>query len=312
MLYSNFQRRLRAGQLVVTGEVAPPKGADRTHVEKLVKGLLGYVDAINFTDNQRGIARMSALGAGLIAQQLGVEAIVQVTCQNRNRLALQGDILSGSALGIRNYLCMTGDHPNNGDHPQCKNVLDLNSFKLLQMMRTMRDQQTFESGKELHTAPTFFVGGVANPNIEKISRLEKKIAAGAEFIQTQIIYDVPRFAEWMREARTLGLHQHAAILAGVMIPRTARTVHFLRENLPGMCVPDTTIERMERAADAEAEGISLAAELVQQLLEIEGVAGVHLMSVGWTRSMAQVVEHAGLLPRPTIPDAEPQPTAALV
>lgn len=304
MAYSALQRRLQAGQQVVTGEVAPPKGADRTHVEKLVSGLLHHVDAINFTDNQRGIARMSAFGAGLIAQQLGAEPIVQITCQNRNRLAIQADVLSGSALGIRNYLAMTGDHPNNGDHPDCKNVLDLNSFKLLHLMRTMRDKQTFDSGTELKHAPTYFVGGVANPNIEKVSRLEKKINAGAEFIQTQIIYDLDRFRAWLQDARAAGLHQQAYILAGIMIPRSARTLHFLRENLPGMCVPDALIERMERASDPEVEGVKLAAELVQELLAMEGVAGVHLMSVGWTRAMAQVVEQAGLLPRPVAPPAE--------
>ncbi len=303
MTYSSLHRRLCAGQQVVTGEVAPPKGADRTHVEKLVQGLLHHVDAINFTDNQRGIARMSALGAGLIAQQLGAEPIVQITCQNRNRLAIQADVLSGSALGIRNYLAMTGDHPNNGDHPQCKNVLDLNSFKLLQLMRTMRDNHTFDSGTELKHPPTYFVGGVANPNIEKVSRLEKKIRAGAEFIQTQIIYDVDRFKAWLHDARAAGLHQQAYILAGIMIPRSARTLHFLRENLPGMCVPDALIERMERASDPELEGVTLAAELVQELLALDGVAGVHLMSVGWTRAMAQVVEQAGLLPRPPVPPA---------
>lgn len=302
-MFSLLQRRLAAGQTVITGEVAPPKGADREHVAKLVHGLQHAVDAINFTDNQRGIARMSALGAGIIAQQLGSDSIVQITCQNRNRLAIQADVLSGSALGIRNYLCMTGDNPRSGDHPDCKNVLDLNSFKLLKLMRTLRDQHTFDSGVALKQPPAFFLGGVANPNVEKVSRLERKIEAGAEFIQTQIIFDLATFRSWMHDARAAGLHQQAAILAGVIIPRSARTVIYLRDNLPGMSIPDQLVDRMESADNPEQEGIRIAAELVRDLLSIEGVAGVHLMSVGWTRSMAHVVEEAGLLPRPPVPDA---------
>ncbi len=302
-MHSLLQRRLAAGQTVITGEIAPPKGADRNSVERLIRGISSYVDAINFTDNQRGMARMSALGAGMIAQQMGIEPIVQVTAQNRNRLALQADILSGSALGIRNFLCMTGDHPRSGDHPETKSVLDLNSFRLIAMLRTMRDKQTFECGTAFRdAAPSYFVGGVANPNIERVTRLEKKIEAGAEFIQTQLIFDIGRFREWMADVRAAGLHQQTAILAGILIPRTPRTVVFLRDNLPGMKIPDQTIDRMIRAEDAEHEGVMLAAELVNDLLSVEGVAGVHLMSVGWTRSMPQVIEQAGLLPRSGVPE----------
>ncbi len=301
-MYSILQRRLAAGQPVVTGEVAPPKGAGRATVERLVQGLKGSVDAVNLTDNQRGIARMSALGAGIIAQQVGVEPIVQVTCQNRNRLALQADLLSGSALGIRNFLCMTGDHPRNGDHPDTKNVLDLNSFQLLSMFRSLRDEGHFQCGSPLKDdAPVFFLGGVANPNIERAARLEKKIEAGAEFIQTQLIFDIARFREWMADVRAAGLHRQAAILAGVLIPRAPKTVTFLKSSLPGMRIPDSIIERMQHAADPEYEGIMLSAELVQELLSVEGVAGVHLMSVGWTRAIPRVIEQAGLLPRPAPP-----------
>jgi methylenetetrahydrofolate reductase (NADPH) len=302
-MYSSFQQRLAAGQQVITGEIAPPKGAGRATVERLVNGIRNYVDAINFTDNQRGVARMSALGAGIIAQQMGVDPIVQVTAQNRNRLALQADILSGSALGVSNFLCMTGDHPRHGDHPDAKNVLDLNSFKLIKMLRTMRDDKMFECGMAFRDEPpAFFVGGVANPNVERVTRLEKKITSGAEFIQTQLIFDTGRFREWMNDVRAAGLHQQAHILAGVLIPRTARSVAFLRENIPGMSIPESVDERMQRAEDVEHEGVMLAAELVQDLLSIEGVAGVHLMSVGWTRAMPQVIEQAGLLPRPPLPE----------
>lgn len=301
-MYSTLHRRLASGQIVVTGEIAPPKGADPEALIKLARGLQGYVDAVNLTDNQRGIARMSALGAGvLIHSQVGLEPIVQVTCQNRNRIALQADILSGSALGVRNFLCMTGDHPRTGDHPAAKNVLDLNSFQLLRMVRKMRDQQCFDSGVALKKAPALLLGGVANPNVERVGRLEKKIEAGADFIQTQLIFDVARFRSWMADVRAAGLHQQAYILAGVMIVRSAQSAYFLRDNLPGMCMPDSIFDRLQRAEHAECEGVALAAELVRELLSIEGVAGIHLMSVGWTRSMPWVVEHAGLLPRPPLP-----------
>jgi methylenetetrahydrofolate reductase (NADPH) len=299
--YSAFQRRLQAGQIVVTGEIATPRGAARGAIERLAKGMCESVDAINLTDNQRGLGRMSALGAGVIVRQLGMEPIVQMTCQHRNRIALQADVLSGAACGIDNFLCMTGDHPKIGDHPDAKNVLDLNSFQLIRMLRTMRDEGRFQSGTQLAEAPRFLLGGVANPNIERVARLEKKIQSGAEFIQTQIIFDLERFRQWMADVRAAGLHQQTFILAGIMVIRSGQSARFLRDHLPGSRVPDWVIERMERAADAEAEGIRVAADLTSELLAIEGVRGVHIMSVGWTKAIPQVVELAGLLPRPPAP-----------
>jgi methylenetetrahydrofolate reductase (NADPH) len=301
-MHSNLQRRLAAGQVVVTGEIAPPKGANRQSLETLAEGIRDYVDAINLTDNQRGVARMSALGAGVILQQLGIETIVQMTCQHRNRVALQADALSGAALGIRNFLCMTGDHPRIGDHPDAKNVLDLNSFQLIRTLRTLRDAGTFQSGTPLKQAPAFFIGGVANPNVERAARLEKKIEAGAEFIQTQLVFDTGRFRQWMADVRAAGLHQRAAILAGVMVLRRPKSALYLRDHLPGTLMPEAVIDRMQAAADSEAEGIALAAELVNDLLSVEGVAGVHIMSVDWTRSFPRIIERAGLLPRPALPD----------
>jgi methylenetetrahydrofolate reductase (NADPH) len=297
--YSEFQRRLAAGQIVVTGEIAPPRGAGRAALEKLAGGLRASVDAINLTDNQRGLGRMSALGAGIVLRQLGIEPVVQMTCQHRNRIALQADALSGAACGITNFLAMTGDHPKIGDHPDAKNVLDLNSFQLIKMLRT-----TFQSGVALSETPRFFIGGVANPNVEKVARLERKIQFGAEFIQTQIIFDVERFKQWMADARAAGLHQQAHILAGIMVIKSAASARFLRDHLPGSRVPEWVVERMERAADPEAEGIAVAADLTKELLAVEGVRGVHLMSVGWTKAIPRVVKLAGLLPRPPIPPGE--------
>lgn len=299
--YSMLQRRLDAGQVVVTGELAPPKGAARATLERMALALRGHVDALNLTDNQRGIGRMSALGAGILVRQLGIETIVQMTCQHRNRIALQADVLSGAACGIGNFLCMTGDHPKIGDHPDAKNVLDLNSFQLIRALRTMRDDGTFQSGTPLSDSPRFLIGGVANPNIERVARLEKKIQSGAEFIQTQIIFDIERFREWMADARAAGLHQQAHILAGVMVIRSAQSATFLRDHLPGSRVPDWVVERMARTGDAEREGVRIAAELTNEMLAIEGVRGIHIMSVGWTKAIPWVIEAAGLLPRPPAP-----------
>ncbi len=302
--YSTFQRRLEAGQIVVTGELAPPKSASRATVERLALGLKDSVDAINLTDNQRGLGRMSALGAGILVHQLGIEPIAQLTCQHRNRIALQADVLSGNACGIPNFLAMTGDHPKIGDHPDAKNVLDLNSFQLIKMLRGMRDEGRFQSGVALSEAPRFFLGGVSNPNIERVARLERKIQYGAEFIQTQILFDLERFKLWMADARAAGLHQQAHILAGVMIVKSATSVRFLRDHLPGSRVPDWVIDRMDKAKNPEQEGIQIAAELTQELLAIEGVRGIHLMSVGWTKAIPQVVQQAGLYPRPPAPPME--------
>jgi len=300
-MYSDFQRRLAAGQIVVTGEIAPPKGASPGRLMELAENLRPSIDAINLTDNQRGMARMSALGGGVLMRQMGIEPIVQMTCQHRNRIALQADVLSGAALGVRNFLCMTGDHPRIGDHPEAKNVLDLNSFQLIRMLRKLRDESCFHSGTPLKDAPQFFLGGVANPNIERAARLEKKVEAGAEFIQTQLIFDVERFRSWMADVRAAGLHQQAHIMAGIMVLRRPKSALYLRDHLPGTLMPDAIVDRMQRAADSESEGITLAAELVRELLGVEGVAGVHIMSVDWTKSIPLVVERAGLLPRPPLP-----------
>lgn len=300
-MYSTLQRRLAAGQHTITGEIAPPKGAGRTTLEKTARRLLGYVDAVNLTENQRGIARMSALGAGVIVQQTGLEPIVQLSGQHRNRIALQSDVLSSIALGIRNFTCMTGDHPKHGDHPDAKSVLDLNSFQIIRMLRTMRDQRQFLGGTQIKGKPSFFVGGVANPNVEKVARLEKKVEAGAEFIQTQIILDAEHFRQWMADVRAAGLHEQTHIIAGVMVLRNAETAPFIRDNLPGMRVPDTIINRMQETDDPEREGVNQAAELIQELLDIEGVSGVHIMSIGWARAIPWVIEQAGLLPRPELP-----------
>jgi methylenetetrahydrofolate reductase (NADPH) len=315
--YSELEARLRAGQIVVTGEVAPPKGCDIDAIERHLAVLRGAIDAVNFTDNQRGLARMSSLGASIMAAQAGFETVMQMTCQNRNRIALQGDVLSANALGIGNFLCMTGDHPRHGDHPEAKSVLDLNSFQLLRMLRKMRDEGALHAGTALKHPPRMFIGAVANPNLEKVKRLEAKLDAGAEFIQTQPIYDVALFRQYMAEARERELHKRAFILAGILLLKSPRTALYIRDKLPGQHIPESIVDRMNGASDPEVEGLAIASELTRELLDIEGVAGIHIMSsVNWSSAMPEVIARCGLLPRPAAPQmlrlpASPSPLALL-
>jgi methylenetetrahydrofolate reductase (NADPH) len=297
---SRLETLLRGGVFTVTGEIAPPKGASRELVERAARHLGAAVDAINVTDNQRGLARMSSLGAGVSLEQAGYEAVVQITCQHRNRVALQADVLSMAALGIRNVVAMTGDHPRLGDHTDAVSVLDLNSFKLLRILRTLRDEGTFASGTALREPPRVFVGAVANPNIEQASRTGKKIDAGAEFIQTQPIFDLDLFRRWIAQARELGLPQRAKILAGVMLVRSPQSAAYMREHIKGVGMTEGVIERLTRATDPAAEGLRLAVETIQAVRAEPGVAGIHLMSINWSRAIPQVVEAAGLLPRPVV------------
>lgn len=297
MYYSRLHELLASGKTVVTGEIAPPRGAAPDALLRIAANIAPAVDALNLTDNQRGLGRMSGMTAAIMLRQHGYEVIAQMTCQHRNRIALQADALGGATCGVQNILAMTGDHPRIGDHPEAKNVLDVNSFQLIKMLRTMRDEATMQSGTTLTQAPRYLVGGVANPNIEKATRLERKIQFGAEFIQTQIIFDVQRFAEWMEQVRALGLHTSTYIMAGVMVIKSAQSAKFLRDHLPGSRVPEEIVARMEQATNPEAEGIAIASELCQSLMAIEGVRGIHLMSVGWTKSIPLVVEHAGLSTR---------------
>ncbi|MFM2310099.1 MAG: hypothetical protein RLY87_2221 [Chloroflexota bacterium] len=294
MFYSRLQEKLASGKTVISGEIAPPKGASPEALLRVAAGIADSVDAMNLTDNQRGLGRMSAMTAAIFLRQQGYEVVAQMTCQHRNRIALQADALGGATCGVTNILAMTGDHPKIGDHPETKNVLDLNSFQLIKTLRTMRDQATFESGTALSVAPKYFVGCVANPNIERAARLERKVQYGAEFVQTQILFDMPKFAEWMHDVRSLGIHHTTPIMAGIMIIKSAQSARFLRDHLPGSRVPESLITRLEAASDPEAEGIAIAAELCETALAIEGVRGVHLMTVGWTKAIPLVVARANL------------------
>lgn len=313
---SNLERVLAAGHFAVTGEIGPPKNFDAEKVRNKVSLLKGYVDAANITDNQTGIVRMSSIGTGILVLQEGLEPVIQVTCRDRNRLAMQSDILGAAAHGIKNVLCLSGDHQSLGNHPGAKNVHDLDSMQLIRMFQEMRDKNQFQCGEEISGGgPPIFIGAAANPFAEPIDlrplRLKKKVMAGADFIQTQLIYDMARFREYMKKAVDLGVTENVAVLAGVGPLKSPGMGRYMRDNVPGITVPDEMIERMETAArgipedDKEArtkawrsEGIKICIEQIEELKDVEGVAGVHIMGIEWEAAIKPIVEGVGLYPRP--------------
>ena len=313
---SNLERMLRAGHFAVTAELGPPKNADADIIRKKAALLKGCVDAANITDNQTAIVRMSSIGAAAIALREGLEPVMQMTCRDRNRLAMQADLLGAFALGLRNILCLTGDHQTFGNHPQAKNVHDIDSVQLVQMVVGLRDRNCFQSGEEVKGVnPRFFVGAAENPFGDPFEfrplRLGKKARAGADFIQTQMIFNVPKFREFMKRVVDLGIHQQVRILAGVGPLKTPGAAKYMRDQVPGMDVPDDIVERMDgagkgiedkkaKAAAFREAGIGICVEMVQQIREIEGVAGVHIMAIEWEEAVKPIVEGAGLLPRPSL------------
>jgi methylenetetrahydrofolate reductase (NADPH) len=319
---SHLEQILAAGYFAVTAELGPPQNADPAVIVRKASILKGYADAVNITDNQTAVVRMSSIAAGVLVLQQGLEPVIQMTCRDRNRIAMQSDLLGAYALGMRNLLCLTGDHQSFGNHPTSKNVYDLDSIQLLQMVAGLRDHKRFLCGEEIKgQEPRFFIGAAANPFADPFEfrpyRLAKKVAAGADFIQTQLIYNVPRFAEYMRRVRELGLHEKVYILAGVGPIKTAAAARYMRDKVPGMDVPNEIVERMERAvadipkedrkARTEAwkqEGIRICVEIIQQLREIEGVAGIHIMAIEWEEAVPEIVRAAGLYPRPQVATPE--------
>ncbi len=315
---SNLERLLRAGHFAVTGELGPPKGWQREVIAHKAELLRGVVDAVNITDNQTAIVRMSSIAAGRILVELGLEPIIQMTCRDRNRLGIQSDLLGAAVLGMRNLLCLSGDHQSFGNHPTAKNVHDIDSIQMVQMVAQMRDQGLFQCGEKISgDGPPLLIGAAANPFGDPFEfrpyRLAKKVAAGANFIQTQLIYDIPRFKEYMKRVVDLGLHEKVAILAGVGPLKSSGMARYMRDNVPGMIVADYYVDEMtkaikgipkeEKAARREAwqkRGIELCIEQIQELRKIEGVAGVHIMAIEWEEAVHPIVEGAGLLPRPTV------------
>ena len=303
---SRLEKVLRAGEFAVTAELGPPQNANAEAIAKKAKHCVGNVDAANITDNQTAIVRMSSIAAGAIALSHGVEPIIQMVCRDRNRIAMQSDLLGAAALGLKNILCLSGDHQSFGNHPDAKNVFDIDSMQLIAMVRKMRDEKKFLCGDEIkeHAPEDFFIGAVANPFADpfefRVMRLAKKVAAGAEFIQTQCIFDMERFAKWMELVVKEGLHEKVYILAGLTPVRSHRALVYMKNNVAGITVPDELITRMESAQDPKEEGVKVCVEMIEQIKNIKGVAGVHLMPIGWESITPVLVERAGLLPRPQV------------
>lgn len=303
---SKLERILAAGHLAVTAECGPPRGSDPAVIIKKGELLKDHVDAVNVTDNQTSVTRLSSLAACIHLKLMGVEPVLQMVTRDRNRIALQSDILGAASFDINNILCLSGDHQVFGDCPDGQNVFDLDSMQLLQTVRHMRDNGKFISGEDIRRPPTMFVGAAANPFAKpfkiRVPRLAKKIAAGAEFIQTQCIYNLDRFEEWMKGVRDRGLHEKVYILAGITPMKSLGMARYMKNNVPGMDVPDEIISRLagvSKEKQAE-EGIGICLETIAHLREIKGVSGFHIMAIEWEEKVPEIVERAGLFPRPKI------------
>ena len=303
---SRLEKVLAAGHLAVTSECGPPRGCQPAHLIEKAKYLDGIVDAVNVTDNQTAMVRMSSLAASFIIKQQGLNPLFQVTCRDRNRLAMQADIIGAYSMGIDTMLCLSGDHTKFGDHPMAMNVHDIDSIQMIQMVKDMRDKGIFQGGAEIKGAPKMFIGAAANPFADpfelRVMRLAKKIAAGADFIQTQCIFNVPKFAKWMEGGREKGLHKKGYILAGVTPCKSLGAAKYMANRVPGMDVPKEIVDRMAsvpKEKQAE-EGVTICVETIEKLKKIEGVSGIHIMAIEWEEKVQEICERAGLLPRPQV------------
>ncbi len=294
-----FERVLRAGGFAVTTELAPPDSADPEEVYRRARVFDGYVDAINATDGSGANCHMSSLAVCSLLTRVGYAPIMQISCRDKNRIAIQGDILGGAAMGVCNMLCLTGDGVQAGDHPQAKPVFDLDCVSLLEIARRMRDEHRFQSGRKISAAPRVFFGAAENPCAQphewRARRLAKKIAAGAQFIQTQYCYELPLLRSFMQQVEDLGLLGKVFILIGVGPLRSAKAAEWMRAHVPGMFVPDALVARLAGAADQAGEGRNICVELIQQIREIRGVSGVHVMAYRQEESVAEVIERSGVL-----------------
>jgi methylenetetrahydrofolate reductase (NADPH) len=302
---SNLEKVLKAGHFAFTGECGPPKGANVEHLKEKMEHLRGMVDSINVTDNQTAVVRMSSKAASALMVQAGLEPNFQMVCRDRNRIAMQSDILGCSALGIRNMLCLSGDHQKFGNHPEAKNVFDIDSIQLIALVKKMRDEGKFLNGEDIDVPPKMFIGAASNPFGDpaefRVYRLANKIDAGADFIQTQCIYNMKRFREFVKQAVDMGLTEKAYLLAGVTPMKSAGMANYMAKFVPGMDVPDELIKRLkgvEKNNQAE-EGIKFALEQIEEFKEMKGVAGVHLMAIEWEHRVPEIAERAKVLPRPT-------------
>lgn len=303
---SRLEKILAAGHMAVTSECGPPRGALPEKVKEKAEMLRGCVDGINVTDNQTAMVRMSSTAACIIIKQMGLDPILQMVTRDRNRLALQSDIIGAYAFGINTMLCLSGDHPRFGDHPMAANVYDLDSVQLIQTVKKMRDEGKFQGGADILNPPKMFIGAAANPFADpfelRVMRLAKKVNAGVDFIQTQCIFNLDKFELYMKQVCDRGLHEKVAILAGITPMKTAGAARYMKNKVPGMDVPDEIVKRMEgqpKEKQAE-EGVKIAVEAMQRIKEMPGVRGFHIMAIEWEQKVPEIVERAGLLPRPEV------------
>lgn len=303
---SVLEKIFTSGELAVTSECGPPRGAVPEKIIEKAKMLKGYVDAVNVTDNQTAMVRMSSFAACVFIRQLGMNPILQMVTRDRNRLAMQADILGAYSHGIDNMLCLSGDHPHFGDHPMAANVHDIDSVQFVQMIRDMRDKGKFQGGDDILNPPKMFIGAAANPFADpfelRVARLAKKIKAGTDFIQTQCIYNLDKFEKWMEGVRDRGLHEKVNIMAGITPMKTVGMAKYMKNRVPGMDVPDEIIKRMAGVPKEKQpeEGIKISVEAIERLKSVEGVKGFHVMAIEWEQKVPEIVEKAGLLPRPQL------------
>ncbi len=301
---SNLERILESGRFSVTAEAGPPKGSSPKVIQRKGELLKLCCDALNVTDNQTAIVRMSSLSGCVLLKELGVEPVLQMVVRDRNRLSLQSDILGAAALGIRNVLCLSGDHQKFGNHPTAKGVYDIDSIQFIQMVKTMRDEHKFLNAEEISGDVPFFIGAAANPFADpfefRVIRLAKKVSAGADFIQTQGIFDMAKFVEWMKMVRDRGLDEKTHILAGLIPIKSVGMARYMRSNVSGLSVPKEIVDRMADAKEPKEEGVKICLETIEQLKEVDGVHGVHIMAVAWEDIVPRIVEEAGLMPRPVV------------
>jgi len=303
---SRLEKVLKTGGLAVTSECGPPRGAVPDKIREKAAMLKGYVDAINVTDNQTAVVRMSSMAACILIRQMGLSPILQMVARDRNRLAMQSDIIGAYSHGVDTMLCLSGDHPKFGDHPMAANVYDIDSVQMVQMVKKMRDEGKFQGGDDIENPPKMFIGAAANPFADpfelRVPRLAKKVAAGADFIQTQCVYNLDKVEEWMAQVCERGLHEKVHILAGITPMKSAGMARYMKNKVPGMDVPDELVNRIAGVPKEKqaAEGITIAVESIERLKEVEGISGFHIMAIEWEEKVPEIVDRAGLLPRPEV------------
>jgi methylenetetrahydrofolate reductase (NADPH) len=296
-MQNSLKQKIESGQFVITAELGPPRSSDGDVIRKKAAYFRTGIDGVNVTDNQTAIVRLSSIAAAKILLDEGLEPIIQMTCRDRNRIAIQSDLLGAHALGIRNVLCLTGDHPRFGDHPESRGVFDLDSVQLIAMVRAL-NEGSFLSGESMKKSPQFFIGGAANPFAEplsfRVTRLEKKIRAGAHFIQTQPVFQLERFQTWLEGVRRIDSTPKPVILAGIMPVRSARALKIMQDEVPGITIDASYIQRMESAKDPEQEGVRIAVEIIAAIRRMEGIQGLHLMPLLWEKITPRILKEAGL------------------